>query len=152
MKLNYGVKYSKVLKKYSDEIIFDLCEGKDIGDIATDLTDKYNVNIPFQAVTWFYHNNKKYIDECIKNRQNEKKEELKEQIGLDWLKERAYTIFKDLGISSSELKKLPIEQRLKYGIQLVNAIAKLEDKDKSEINLNQMDLSSIFSDDLNWEG
>ena len=76
---------------------------------------------------------------------------MKEQIGLDWLKERAYTIFKDLGITSKELSQLDIEQKLKYGIQLVNAIAKIEDKDKSEINLNQIDLSSIFGDNLEWD-
>jgi len=151
MKLNYGKKYSKLLKKYSDDIIFLLCEGKSVGEIAKELLEEKNVTIPFQAINWFYYNNKEYVDKCIENRQKEKKEKFKEQMGLDWIKEQAYTLFRDLGISSSDLQKLDIEKRLKYAIQLLNAIGKLEDKDKSEINLNQLDLSTIFNDDLNWE-
>lgn len=151
MQLNYGVKHSKLLKKHSEQIIFYLCEGKTVGEIETTLKDEFNINVPFQAINWFYYNNKDYIDNCIEKRQNEKKEQFKEQIGLDWLKEQAYILFKDLGISSSDLKKLDIEKRLKYGIQLLNAIGKLEDKDKAEINLNQVDLTSIFDDDLNWD-
>ena len=151
MELNYGVKYAELLKKYSDDIIFGLCEDMKPIEIQHDLKDKYDVDIPFQAIVWLHINNKEYFDNCIRLRHNEKKEALKEQIGLDWLKERAYTIFKDLGITSKELSQLDIEQKLKYGIQLVNAIAKIEDKDKSEINLNQIDLSSIFGDNLEWD-
>ena len=151
MELNYGVKYAKLLKKYSDEIIFLLCEGKTVGAIETELQEEYNISVPFQAINHFYYNNKEYIDKCIENRRKEKTEQFKEQIGLDWLKEQAYILFKDLGISRDELRKLPTEKRLKYGIQLLNAIGKLEDKDKSEINITQTDLSSIFNDDLNWE-
>lgn len=151
MKLNYGVKYAKLLKEYSEKIIDSLCEGKRVGEIESNLNDEFNVNIPFQAINWFYHNNKDYIDICIESRKNEKEEEEKKEIGLAWVKDQAYSLFKKIGISKSELEKLPTEKKLKYAIALLNAIGKLEDKEKSEVNFNQVDLSSIFNDDLNWE-
>ena len=154
MQLNYGKKYSKLLKEYSDEIKFYLCEGKKPGEISKSLHDEFKVDVPTQAITWFYHNNKEYFDECIKNRNKERKEELQEELGLDWLKKQAYNVFRDLGICSSELKKLPLEKRLKYGISLMNAIGKLEGKDQSTIannNYSFKELTDIFKDDLEWD-
>lgn len=153
MKLNYGKKHSKLLKKYSKEIISALCDGKKVGKISEDLQEEFGVKLTFQAINWFYHNNKEYIDECIKNTENEKKEKLREAISFEYAKEQAYLDLSFLELSSSELKNLPVEKKLKYKISLLNALAKMEGKEQSVINNNHTlkELNAIFEDDLNWE-
>ena len=153
MNLNYGKKNSKVLKKYYEEIFLGLCEGKKHGEIAELINNVSDEKIKPQGITRFYYDNKEYLDILIENRQNNEKEKLLDKLGLDWLLNQAYQVFYELDVNSSDLKKLPLEKKLKYAISLMNAIAKLEGKDQTVINNNHTisELNKIFEDDLNWE-
>lgn len=153
MDLNFDGQYRDVYEKHYKEIIASFCDGKKVGEIAKELNDKYHVGISFQAVNYFYYNNKEYIDNCIKKHTNEKIDKIKElgaiEFCKDILKEYLFLLSEDL---SQIVESLEPQEKAKLIVSVSNAISKLSGMEKSEINLNQMDLSSIFSDDLNWEG
>ena len=152
MELNFDGQYEDYYKKHYKEIITSFCEHKKVGEIAKELNAEYEEKITFQALNYFYYNNKKVIDDCIKDKENKDLEQIKAETLLEYLKdigkETLYYISLDL---RKKIEDLTYEQQVKLIPTLINALAKCEGMDKSEIKLNQIDLSSIFGDNLEWD-
>lgn len=153
MSLNFDGTYSDIYKKYHNEIIGYYCDGLKPGEICKALHDEHGVDIKYQAINYFYKQNKEYIDDCINRKANERKRELIDSFGVEYLKEQSYIVLSYFDLSKEEIEKLSPDVKLKYFVSLVNAIAKVEGKDQSIINNTHTikELNDIFGDDLNWE-
>lgn len=137
MKLNLNGKYHDVYKKYSKEIITYFCNGVRPKEITEKLNEDFGVNITFQAINSFYYKNKEYIDNCIKEKKQEDLTKIKDVIVAEFctdkLKEFLHLLTMDL---PEVVRSLEPNEKAKLIVSVCNSIAKFEDKDKTEVNIN----------------
>lgn len=137
MDLNLNGKYHDIYKKYSKEIITYFCNGIRPKEITEKLREEFNVSVPYQAINFFYCNNKEYIDNCVKTKKNEDLDNLKEVLVYEFcterLKEFLYLLSADL---PDIVKHLEPKEKGKLIVSIANSIAKFEGMDKPEVNIN----------------
>ena len=150
MELKLSGKYAKFYEKHSDTVINLFCDNLKCSEISERLEKEFDVKIPFQSLVHFYCNNKQYIDNCKKKRRLSQKEDLKEKIAIEYCKEKGMEfLFLLTDNLQDKVKSLTYEQQLKLITPLLNAIAKLEGQDKSELNINNgINFEDFFDEDI----
>ena len=137
MELKLTGKYVKEYEKYSDKIIDYFCQGLLCNEISAKLKEDCGINIPYQAITIFYKNNKEYIHECQKTKKAEKLDDVIRNKGLEYAKQIIYAYLLEADKTLiKDVESLPPDVRIKLIPTMANALAKLDGLDKSEINFN----------------
>ena len=137
MELKITGKYVKEYEKYANVIIDYFCQGLLCNEISAKLKEDCNVNIPYQAITIFYKNNKDYIKHCRKTKNAEKLDDVVKHKGLEYAKQIIYAYLLEAEKTLiKDVSGLPPEVRIKLIPTMANALAKLDGLDKSEININ----------------